>query len=188
MKRFIKVAFISFGSLIVVFAIALALLPMWYQNTIQVDVERKINQHLEADVSFSHLRLRFYKHFPNLTLSLHDLLVLGKDEFKKDTLALVREAQFEVNIFSLLSKETEIKSIHLVDPLINVYVLKDGHANYNITKPDSVTEIQSSPINIAIDQFSIENGEFNYDDWQRNIFMHASGLEHHGEGNFLNEI
>ncbi len=190
MNRVLKIFLISLGSLIALVAIALALLPVWYQNTIQVDVEKKINQNIEANVSFSQLRLRFYKHFPNLTLSLHDLLILGKDEFKRDTLALIKEAQFEINVFSLLGKETEIRSIHLVRPLINVYVLKDGHANYNISKPtpDSVSQTQSSPINIGIDQFSIEDGEINYHDWQRNIFVKASGLEHKGKGDFMNEI
>lgn len=188
MRRVFKIILISLGTLIVLVAIALALLPVWYQNTIQVDVEKKIDQNLEVDVSFIQLRLRFYKHFPNLTLSLHDLLILGKGEFKRDTLALVKEAQFEVNVFSLLGKETEIKSIHLVDPLINVYVLKDGRANYAISKPDSISQAESSPINIGIDQFSVENGEVNYHDWQRNIFMKATGVEHKGKGDFLNDV
>jgi AsmA protein len=189
MKRIVKLLFVLFLSLVAFLAIALAILPSLYQQTIETDVKSHINQKLDANVSFDHLSLRFYRHFPNLTLSLHDLLVLGKEEFKIDTLALVKEAQFEVNIFSLLSKQTEIKSIHLVDPLINIYVLKDGRANYNITKPsDTTSQPAPSSINIAIDQFSIENGQIDYHDWQKDLFLTASGIEHKGEGNFLNKI
>jgi hypothetical protein len=189
MKRFVKWILISFSSLLLLAAILMAIIPSLYEKDIRLDVEKQINQQVNAEVSFDHLSLRVYRHFPNLTLSLHDLLVLGKDEFKIDTLAWMKEAQFEVNLFSLLTRETEIKSIHLVDPVINVYVLKDGRANYNIAKPsDTTQQTTSSPINIAIDQFSIQNGEVNYHDWQKNLFVKASGVEHQGEGDFLNEI
>lgn len=188
MKRLLKWILISFSSLLLLAGIALAVIPSLYEKNIRLDVEKQINQQVNAEVSFDHLSLRVYRHFPNLTLSLHDLLILGKDEFKIDTLAWIKEAQFEVNLFSLLTKETEIKSIHLVDPVINIYVLQDGRANYNIAKPSDTTQQTSSPINIAIDQFSIQNGEVNYHDWQKNMFVTASGVEHQGEGDFLNEI
>ncbi len=190
MKRFFKWILISLGSLLLVSIAAAIILPQVYRDTIRVDLEKEIDLQVDADVTFSEVELRLLRHFPNLTLSLSDLLIIGKNDFKSDTLTSVKEAQLEINLWSLVTKrEIEIKSVNLLDPQINVYVLKDGKANYNIVKPttDSTSQKKSS-VNIAIDQVSIERGEISYSDWQQNIFVKAVDIDHQGSGDFLEDV
>jgi len=190
MKRFFKWALISLGSLLIVSILAAIILPKVYRNAIRVDLEKEIDQQVDADVTFSEVELRLLRHFPNLTLSLNDLLIIGKNDFKSDTLAAAKEAQLEVNLWSLVArKEIEIKSVNLLDPEINIYVLKDGKANYDIAKKDTVTsQKKKSAVNVAIDKVSIERGEISYSDWQQNIFVKAIDIEHEGRGDFLEDV
>jgi len=191
MKRFFKWLLISLSALIALLIIAALVVPRVYKDKIRVDLEQEIDNQIEAEVTFSEVGLQLFRHFPNLTLSLNDLQVMGKDEFKTDTLAAAKEAQFEVNLWSLVAKrEIEIKSISLYNPEINIYVLKDGKANYNITKPTNDSAVQSKPskINIAIDNVSIRGGKISYTDWQQNIFMTAVDIEHKGKGDFLEDV
>jgi AsmA protein len=193
MKKIFKWIALTFGGLLVVSVLAAIILPRIYKEQIRVDLEKEIDQSVNAEVTFSSINLKLLKHFPNLTLSLHDLVIKGKEEFKHDTLAAAKKIYLEVKLWSLLSKrEIELKSIHLEEPEINVYVLKDGKANYNIAKPstDSTSTQPSKPssLKIAIDKVSIEHGKITYSDWQKNIFVEAIDVDHTGGGDFLQDV
>jgi len=190
MKRFVKWILITIGSLLLVTILAAVILPKMYKDTIRVDLEKEIDQQVDADVTFSEVELHLLRHFPNLTLSLNDLLIIGKNDFKSDTLAWVKKAHLEMNVWSLVAKhEIEIKSVNLFDPEINVYILKDGRANYDIVKKgDSTSQKKHSNVNIAIDNVIIEQGDIFYSDWQQNIFVKAVNIEHEGSGDFLEDV
>jgi len=190
MKRFFKWALVSLGSLLILSIMAAIILPKVYKDAIRVDLEKEIDRQVNADVTFSEVELHLLRHFPNLTLSLNDLLIVGKDEFKSDTLAEAKVAHLEVNLWSLVAKrEIEIKSVTLLDPEINIYVLKEGKANYDIVKKtDSTSQKKKSVVNVAIDKVSIERGKITYSDWQQNIFVKAVDIEHQGSGDFLEDV
>jgi len=194
MKKIFKWIAITFGTVIFVSVIAAIVLPRIYKEKIRVDLEKEINQKVDADVSFSDVNLRLWHHFPNLTLSLSDLQVKGKGEFEHDTLALVKEARIAVNLWKLITKhEIELKRIHLINPEINVYVLKNGNANYNIYKSTdtvatSATPSQPSSLKIAIDKFSIDKGKITYNDWQQNTFVKVIDIDHKGGGDFSQDV
>lgn len=190
MKRILKWFLVSLAGLFIIITIAAIVLPRLYRDKIRIDLEQEIDQQVQADVTFTEVELRLLRHFPNLTLSLNNLLIIGKNEFKSDTLASVKTAHLEVNLWSLISKrEIEIKSIALVDPDIEIYILKDGKANYDIVKPsiDSAANQKPSSVHVAIDNVTIQRGEILYSDWQRNIFVKASDIEHEGSGDFLQD-
>ncbi|MBI1769902.1 MAG: AsmA family protein [Bacteroidetes bacterium] len=193
MRKLLKWAALGFGGILIVTIVAAILLPRIYEEKIRIDLEQEIDRHVDADVTFSEVHLKLFRHFPNLTLSLNDLLIKGKEDFKHDTLAAVKEIQLEVRLWSLISKrEIELKSVHMVDPEINVYVLKDGKANYDIVKrsADSTSSVPSKPssMKIAIDKVSIERGKMTYSDWQKNIFAEAIDIEHTGGGDFMRDL
>lgn len=191
MKRFIKWTLVGFGGILALVIIAGSILPSVYEEKIRIDLEKEFDRSLNAEVTFSAVDLKLFRHFPNLTCSLNDLLVVGKDEFRTDTLASAKEVQLEVNLISaLFRRETEIKSIHLYSPSINVYVLKNGKANYDILVPntDSTSSKKKPSVNVAIDNVSMHHGKVSYTDWQQNIFVEAEEIDHNGSGDFLQDI
>jgi AsmA protein len=191
MKRLVKWTLIGFAGIVILIVIAGSILPSVYEEKIRVDLEKEFDRTLNADVTFSEVDLKLFRYFPNLTCSLSDLLIVGKDEFRTDTLAAVKEVQLEVNLLSVLfERETEIKSIHLYNPEIKVYVLKDGKANYDILIPsvDSTSSKKKSTVNIAIDNVGMHHGKISYQDWQQNIFVEAVEIDHNGSGDFQQDV
>lgn len=193
MKRWLKGVAISLSVLLLMLVAAALILPKMYKEKIRVDLENEIDRQINATVTFSNVDLTLFKHFPNLTLSLQNLCIVGKDVFKTDTLAASKEIQLEVNLWSLIGKrEVEVKSVNFYDPEINIYVLQDGRANYNITQssqPDSTnSSTPASPVHIAIDNFTLRHGRINYSNWQKNIFAKATGFNHTGGGDFKKDI
>jgi AsmA protein len=192
MKNLIKWVALSFLAFLLILVVAAIVLPKIYKDQLRVDLEKEIDSKVNADVTFTNVDLKLLSHFPNLTLSLSDLLIKGKGDFIHDTLASVKEIQLEVKLWSLISnREIELKSIHLKYPEFNIYVLKDGRANYTIIKPsnDSIKGTsKSSPLKIAIDKIKIEKGKVAYSDWQKNIFAEAIDVEHLGGGDFTQDL
>ncbi|MGC4023261.1 MAG: AsmA-like C-terminal region-containing protein [Cyclobacteriaceae bacterium] len=103
-------------------------------------------------------------------------------------LFVVDRFDVEINLKDILfGDQLRVKGITLVRPQINVKVLKDGQANYNITYPSTDTVKKSdepSKFSFAIDRWTIENGEVVYDDETMPFFMSIKGLNHSGNGNF----
>ncbi|MBS1681898.1 MAG: AsmA family protein [Bacteroidetes bacterium] len=190
MKLFLKRIFLCTGVLVLLIVVAAVVLPKIYHEQIRTDLEKEIDQQINADVTFSAVELKLFKHFPNLTLRVQDLIIKGHDEFRHDTLTAIKETSLEVNLWSLLTKrEIELNSIHLVNPEINLYVLKDGKTNYDVKKKkDSAVASKPSSINIAIDKISIDNGVIKYTDWKRNVFIEAFDIDHTGGGDFNKDI
>jgi hypothetical protein len=63
---------------IVVFILALYLLPILYQSKIELKAKAEINKRTTANINFDRVSLSFFKDFPNPTVSLHDLDITGK--------------------------------------------------------------------------------------------------------------
>ncbi|GHM98639.1 hypothetical protein WSM22_01290 [Cytophagales bacterium WSM2-2] len=193
MKRFFKWAGISLVSLLVFSIVLVLALSRIYKDEIRVALEKEIDRQVDAEVTFSDVKVRLLSHLPNLTLTLDDLVVKGKSEFKHDTLTSVKKVHLEVKLWSLISKrEVEVKSIHMIDPEINIYVLKNGKNNYDIARPsDDSTSSESrrpSSLKIAIDKVAIEQGSITYNDWQNNIFVQAVDINHTGGGDFFLDV
>ncbi|MBS1488192.1 MAG: AsmA family protein [Bacteroidetes bacterium] len=192
MKRWLKRILITLSILIAILVVASWVLPKMYKENIRVKLENEIDRQVDAEVTFSEVKLTLFKHFPNLTLNLQNLCVVGNDVFKTDTLAAAKEIQLEVNLWSLIGKgEVEIKSINLYNPEINIYVLKDGRANYQITRQaaaDSTSASTPSSVHVAIDNFRIHHGKVSYSDWKKNIFVLAVDVDHTGVGDFKKDV
>jgi uncharacterized protein involved in outer membrane biogenesis len=94
-----------------------------------------------------------------------------------------------MGLLSLLSDEIKINQLGLRSPVIDIRVLEDGTANYDITIPDSVEVVddaanEASSVSIAIQEYFIDNGTFRYADESLAMNMVFEGLYHRGAGDF----
>jgi AsmA-like C-terminal region len=84
-----------------------------------------------------------------------------------------------------------IKGITLVRPQINVKVLADGRANYDIAIPSADTVVKSdepSEFSLGIDHWEIQGGILVYDDASIPYFLSLKGLNHTGSGDFTQDV
>jgi len=121
------------GIAVVGFLLILILLPFVFKGKIVERVKREINEQLDAKVEFGPFGLSLIRQFPQLTLWVQDVRVIGKGAFEGDTLADVGRLMVSLDLMkALLRGEYEIGRLRLDHPTIKLKLLADGRANWNI--------------------------------------------------------
>ncbi len=190
MKKFI----IVLASIVTLLLIAAILIPVIFKDDIQKQVKAALDENIDAHIYFdpSKFGLTLFKGFPNPTASIEDFGILGKDLFEGDTLMSVGSFNITIDLFSLFGDHYSIKSINLVKPRINVKVLKDGSANYEIVAESEAAEVSdeetASDFNLKIESWNISNGKISYWDETTDMNIVFEGLNHSGSGDISSEV
>jgi uncharacterized protein involved in outer membrane biogenesis len=190
MKKIIIIA----GSLITLLLLAAIIIPFVYEDDIQKLIKKSLDENIEANVYFdpSEFGLTLFRSFPNPTATIGDFGIVGIDKFEGDTLISVNTFDITIDLFSLFGSHYRIKSVNLDNPRINVILLKDGDANYEIAveteESGKTSEEQASDFNLAIDHWSINDGFLSYQDETTNTQVLIEGLNHQGNGNISLDI
>jgi hypothetical protein len=198
MNKKVKIALIVVVSLFVT-VIALAItLPIIYKDDIKKAIDDAIAEKVNATVKFDadKFDVTLFSDFPNLTVSLQDLGVINAAPFEGDTLVAIKEFEIGINLLSLISGDKiKINSVTLTEPYINIKVLADGRANYDIMKPDSTAttpedeKSEPSTLAIAIKKWEIIDGKkVVYSDATMPMLMEVVGFQHEGSGDFSKDI
>lgn len=180
--------------LVVIVAILIALLfilPVAYKSEIINLTKHELNKNVNATIDFEDADISLIKSFPNFNISIYEFNIIGKGEFKNDTLIKIKKISMAVDIFSVINTNNyKIKNIGLISPVANIKVLANGHVNYDIAMPDDIsvksTDNKSNNLNndtatgfyFDINKFRISNGEINYYDAKKNIKLNVKGLNH----------
>ncbi len=88
--------------LVVVIIGLLILIPVLFKDQIAERVKVEINKNVEARVDWEDFGLTFFRNFPNLTFSLHDLTVTGIEAFEGDTLTSVGNFRLVLDVGSVI--------------------------------------------------------------------------------------
>jgi hypothetical protein len=189
----IKKLLIGVGIAIALFITAAMAVPYFFKDEIMAKIKTAINENVNAKVDFSDVDISLFRSFPKISLRINNLSVQGTQEF--DGVHLIRSKYFELNVdfWAVVGGKDliPIRSIHLEEPDINVYVLQNEKANYDIAKPTPTTAevpTESSPMTLQLDKYSISKGKITYDDRAIGVFFQLIGCEHSGKGDFSADI
>lgn len=190
MRRLFIISGIVFGVIVV----AIIAIPLLFKDDIQRALDQAMRENLEAEVFYDidKFSLSLIRHFPNITVGLGDFGIAGVDEFAGDTLVYVKHFQLTIDVLSILTGgQIKVKEISLAEPKIEVLVMEDGTANYDITtreaSPESAEpaeEAGSNNIRMAIDKWAITDGQVIYLDRSIHFYAILLGLNHEGSGDF----
>ncbi|MBS1653412.1 MAG: AsmA family protein, partial [Bacteroidetes bacterium] len=187
-KKTAKVIGISIASLLLI----LFLLPYVLPDTISKKVKALVNHSIDGEVNFSRARLSFFKHFPALTLTLHDFTLKGSAPFKNDTLISAGDVGFGINLPALMHGDITIDKFFINKANINVQVNEKGDANYNVYKSTSSKQSTSGGADttaaLKIDRIVIKNSNLVYNDLSSAILLNAKGLSYTGNGDLSKAI
>jgi cell division septum initiation protein DivIVA len=190
MKKWFK----RIGITVAAIFLILLVLPFAFKGKIMKMVQEGASASVNAKISFDDdLSLSLIRNFPNLSVGVNNLKVIGVDSFKQDTLFSAPEIRMSIDISSLLggNKPISIRRIYLKQPRLNVVVLKSGRANYDIAKPDTSTVIdtsKSAPISLKLKDVEIEDGNIAYNDQSMGFEMVSGGSNLMLQGDFANNI
>ncbi len=179
------------GGFVVLLLLSAAILPVIFKDKIETAAKEEINRHLHAKVNWSSFGLSFFRHFPNLSCSLGDLSVVGEEPFEGDTLLSVGSFDAGVNFWDLVSGSgVVIRFIELDRPRINVIVLEDGTANYDIALEDTTAAApgEETAFELSLRKYTISEGHLVYDDRSMGLYMGFDRLEHTGSGDFTQDL
>jgi len=169
MKTFLKIL----GALVILVIAAMIILPIVFKDDLVALAKEEGNKAVNAKIEFEEVRLSLFKSFPNFFFAIEGLKITGLDEFSEVELAHIKELDLVIDLMSVIKGESiQLKRIGIIEPKINILVLENGKANYDIAKTDStVVEAEDSEIEqeggafkMDLKEISIVDGIFIYED------------------------
>lgn len=190
MNKGLKWFLIILGVFFILFLAAAIIVPAVFKDDIKALLEREVAKNVNADVVFDDFSLSFFSNFPNITAGLDDLGVMNREPFAGEMLFATEKFEVEVSLADLLFSDVlRVKGISLIRPVVNIKVLPDGRANYDIAMPSSDTTAieESEDFSFGIDHWEMIDGDLTYDDQSLNMLLALKGLNHSGSGDFTQD-
>ena len=165
--------------------------PYLFKDEITAQIKKAANESLHATLDFKDVDLSVFRHFPKLSVGLEGLDITGVGAFDGIKLVQCERLDVTVDLWSaIFGNQVDIKGLFFKRPDIRVYVLSDGSANYDITKPEDVTKPSATEegSTIRLERYAIEDGKLLYDDRSLDMRAELLGLEHEGSGEFTADM
>jgi hypothetical protein len=187
MKKALRILVITFG----VIVLLLVLLPVLFKSKIEGMVKEQVNKEVQATVDWSRFSLSFFRGFPDLSINLHQVSVVGLEDFEGDTLVGLERFELRVNPFSALRKDLVVKSILLDRPLLNGQVLEDGQVSWDIASGSGSLDEEEeddgeggTSMRVSLKRLAILDGRIYYVDDEANMDASLEGFDLELRGNF----
>src|SRR5688572_15435251 len=192
MKKALKWFLIIVGVFFVLIIAAALILPVVFKDDIRAAVDKEIAKSVNADVVFDDFGVSLFTHFPNITANLEQLGVMNRAPFEGQMLFATEKFEVEVNLADILfGDQTRVKGISLIKPVVNIKVLKDGRANWDIAIPSAdttTTTEESGDFSFGIDHWELVDADVTYDDESLPYKLVIKGLNHEGSGDFTQDV
>ncbi len=182
-----------FSILILLIVVGLFVSPFLFKNKIITTIKEQANQNIHAKLDFEDIDLSVLKNFPNLTLTINKLNISGKEPFENTNLFSAQKFVFSIDLLSLFGENIKIKQIELMNPEINIIILKDGKANYDIaivdsTKSEEIPQESANSFTLSLKKYLIQNARISYLDETMNLKAKLFNFNHEGTGDFTQDI
>lgn len=189
LRRILKWTGITFLVLIILLIAA----PFLFKKQIVQFVKDTANEQLNAKVNFGEFDLTLISSFPDFTLSVDSVSVANTGDFQGDTLLYAKNLTVGLNLMSVIKGDQyKINSIVIDQPRIHALVLKDGKANWDITKPSTdssgvVDTTKAAPFKMTLKNFEIKNAYIVYDDASMGFYTELYNMTHKLSGDFTSD-
>ncbi|NBP05351.1 MAG: AsmA family protein [Bacteroidetes bacterium] len=188
-KKILKYTGITVG----IIFLLLLIIPFFLKGPALKAIKKVVNEQVNAQVTFDEdISLGFIRNFPNVSLGINNICIIGKDSFSGDTLAYIPKLSLTLDLKSVMgSGPIELRKIGLKDPRIFLQTLKSGKANWDIVKTDTtqkaVIDTTSKGFKLSLKSVVIENAVLDYNDRSLDFRTRLSGLNHQSSGDFTQD-
>lgn len=173
MTKLVKNILIGLVALLAVLIVA----PSLLSGKVAQIVKTEANALLQAKLDFEKLGISLLRHFPNASLDLKGLTLVGVERFEGDTIVAAERISAVVSPLSLLTGDgIVIKKVLLDEPAIHARKEADGAVNWDVMKPteesEAVVEAETTPdeeaapssFKLAVKDFRITDAVIRYED------------------------
>lgn len=189
-----KKLIISITIIIGIIIATLIIVPFFFKDKLVDLIKQQANKNINATVNFNNnIGLSLIKNFPNFTINIKDLSVIGINDFEGDTLISWDNLEATVDVMSVINGEQIIiRKILVESPIINAKVLANGKTNWDITKSDSsknqIADTAQTKFNLSLKKLKINNANIAYNDKVMGINTHLTGMDYDMIGDFTQDI
>ena len=182
------------AGVIIVLLLAAVAAPFLFKDKLQALADKQIAQRVRAKVLYNpaDIDVSVLHSFPDLTLDIKNLRVIGLDSFSRDTLAFLPNLRVGLDVMTVIKgQEIKVNSVELERPDISLRVLKSGRANWNVLISDSAAAAKgqdTSQVRLAIKGWKLTDGHLRYEDLTLPFRMEARGVNHSGSGDFARNV
>ncbi|MBJ6107501.1 AsmA family protein [Hymenobacter sp. BT523] len=179
---------------LVVLAVALVAAPFLFKDKLRALADKQIAQRVRAQVQYdpANIDVSVLHSFPDLTLDIKNLRVIGLDSFSRDTLAFLPNLRVGLDVMTVIKgQEIKINSVELERPDLSLRRLKSGRANWDVVISDSAAAAKgqdTSQVNLAIKGWKLNDAHLRYEDLTLPFRMEARGVNHSGSGDFASNV
>jgi hypothetical protein len=180
-----------FGITLLALLILIISIPFLFKDKIIKLAIAEAEKSLNAKLHTGDVDLTVFKSFPSVSVTINDLSVANIAPFEGDTLLSAKGFRADINLMSLFGSKYEINKIVLDHPRVLAKVLKDGKANWDITKPSAEEEApggEKSSFKMSLEEFRIDKGYIVYDDASLGMRAVLNELDHTLSGDFTEDI
>lgn len=189
-----KKLFISLAVVLGLLFAAIIVLPIIFKDDIVELVKKQANENLNAKVNFNNdITLSLIKNFPNFTIGIKDMSIVGIGDFEGDTLVSWKDFEATVDIMTVIKGEQiSVRKIMLDEPRIHALVLSNGKANWDIMKPSAdttqaETDTSATAFSLKLKKLEINNAYIVYDDKTMGMFSRLDGFDYDMSGDFTQD-
>lgn len=186
------------GITLLVLLILIISAPFLFKKQIVQLVKDKTNESINAKVNFGEFDLTLISSFPDFSLSVDDISIANIGDFEGDTLLYAKNLTVGLNLMSVIKGDQyKINTISIDQPRIHAIVLKDGKANWDVTKPADTTaapaatpppaDAAAAPFKMTLKKFEIKNGYIVYDDASLDFKTELVNMNHTLSGDFTSD-
>ncbi|HRE75388.1 MAG TPA: AsmA-like C-terminal region-containing protein [Flavobacteriales bacterium] len=189
-RRILKWTGISF-LLLFIFALAA---PFLFKDKIFALIKEQINNNLHGKFECEDYSLTLISSFPNFTMELKEVSLTGVDDFEGVKLLDAENIVLTIDLYSVIfGSEIDIREVGIKNTDVNVMVLDNGKANYDIAKSDSTkvaegVDTSETKFALKVRNYYLENFNLVYDDKPGGMYARIVNLNHNGIGDFTQDL
>ncbi len=184
-----------FAGIGIVFALllgALVLTPILLRGRIDGWLQTAIAERIEAEVSWKSAGLSLIRDFPDASLRVDDLRVVGTGAFAADTLAIVPRLGISVELPSLIralraTGSLVVRSVTVNEPAVRLIVLESGVRNWDIMPAAEEDEPAGRSLDFTLQRVDVSNARLILDNREVGLVADIRGLDEVLRGDFRQE-
>ena len=181
------------GLLVLSVLLALVLVPLVFKDRIAARLKMEAASSVNARVDWRSASVGLLRDFPDASLSLSDLSIVGVQPFAGDTLAAVKDARLVLDLASVIGflrrgDPIVVREIVVRQPRVALRVLPDGRANWDIARPSPApAQKRSRAVGVTLRNLQLSNATITLDDQHANLALALHGLDEELHGDFAAE-
>jgi len=185
LSKILKISGISLGSIVLLLLIT----PYFFKDSINSGIKEISKSYIKTKVDFKDLDISFFKHFPNLTVTLTNSSVKSSQPFQNENLIDAKEIGLGVDITSLFGDKIIFNKLYIENANIRMKIDSLGKNNFDILVAEEESkEKNDSKLALALQNFKISNSNFLYDDQQSKTYLKLDNLAYDGLIDLSNDI